>query len=641
MQSSRTREATKQCLHVCCLFSFLSLQEEAKKPNSDFTSTSAANRRSFATTTAASVFPNTQFNNHESLPPLQEAFAQFITAYPNYSQTHQIDEIRELEYNHLSLSNHVCLDYIGIGLFSFSQLHGQLSSAFANPSTSSLPHPLPPHSSDFPLFSLSYKSVNLKSQLLNGGHESKFESAIKKRIWDFINISEDDYSAVFTANRTSAFKLLAESYPFHSCRKLLTMYDHKSEAVEAMIGSAGKRGAHSMTAEFTWPRLRLQYAELSNMIVSGRKKSKRGLFVFQLQSRMTGARYSYQWMRMAQDHGWHVLLDACALGPKDMDSLGLSLFHPDFLICSFYKVFGENPSGFGCLFVKKSAIPILDDSAKAGTVSIVPMKKLFSFTDESSGTDTEVDQASNIEVEVEENGFASPNLLSGPLSTQIPQSSRLEQGESSEIIESERTTEMHRKLHEGVGKKRHYYIECRCLDHVDSLRLSLINSRGRYLINWLINALIKLQHPNEEKGIPLVRIYGPKVKFDRGPVLAFNVFDWKGEKVEPDLVHKLADRKNISLGCGFLQNIWFSDKYEKEKARVLEKRKCESKDDARNKEKTRDNIGIRVVTAAFGFLANFEDAYRLWSFIAQFLDADFVEKERWRYTTLNEGNVHI
>ncbi|KAB2610548.1 WRKY transcription factor 7 [Pyrus ussuriensis x Pyrus communis] len=68
-------------------------------------------------------------------------------------------------------------------------------------------------------------------------------------------------------------------------------------------------------------------------------------------------------------------------------------------------------------------------------------------------------------------------------------------------------------------------------------------------------AIEKLKHPNSE-GIPLVKIYGPKIKFDRGPALAFNVYDWKGEKVEPILIQKLADRNNISLSYGFLHQIW-------------------------------------------------------------------------------------
>ncbi|KAI4967051.1 hypothetical protein ZWY2020_031096 [Hordeum vulgare] len=76
-----------------------------------------------------------------------------------------------------------------------------------------------------------------------------------------------------------------------------------------------------------------------------------GLFVFPVQSRVTGAN---QWMALGQQNGCHIMLDTGALGPKDMDSLGLSLFQPDFIITSFYWVFGSDPTGFGCLLIKKS-----------------------------------------------------------------------------------------------------------------------------------------------------------------------------------------------------------------------------------------------------------------------------------------------
>ncbi|CDP19843.1 unnamed protein product [Coffea canephora] len=125
-----------------------------------------------------------------------------------------------------------------------------------------------------------------------------------------------------------------------------------------------------------------------------------------------------------------------------MGSFGLSLFRPDFLICSFYKVIGENPTGFGCLCVKRSTVQILEASTGTGIVSM----------------------------------------------------------------------------------------QFRCLDHVDSLGLMLISSRGRYLINWLVSAIVKLQHPNRLDNFPLVKIYGPRIKFDRGPALSFNIYDWKGEK---------------------------------------------------------------------------------------------------------------
>ncbi|WRX19005.1 Aminotransferase class V domain - like 5 [Theobroma cacao] len=600
-QSACLKEESQVCLHGCCPFPFLSAHEpqsRASKP----TSTSAACRRDFASKTTSSIFPNTQFTNHESLPSVQESLAEFTKAYPQYSDTYQVDQIRAQEYYHLSLSNRTCLDYLGIGLFSYSQPQKH-ESPTCRIASSSFPVPpqSPPPILDIPFFGVSYKTGNLKTQLLHGGPASELESAIRKRIMTFLNVSENDYCMVFTANKTSAFKLLAESYPFQSNRKLLTVYDYESEAIEAMNNSSEKKGARVMSAEFSWPRLRIQSSKLRKMVESKeKKKKKRGLFVFPLHSRMTGARYPYLWMSIAQENGWHVLIDACALGPKDMDSFGLSLFRPDFLICSFYKVFGENPSGFACLFAKKSTVSVLETSTSSGMVGLIPAEKLFRSVTESSGTDSEVEQTSKPNLLVDKP--ATPSSISGP----IPE------GE----------------------------VECRGLDQVDSLGLVTISNRARCLINWLVNALLKLQHPNT-KGIPLVRIYGPKIKFDRGPAIAFNVFDWKGEKVEPVLVQKLADRSNISLSYGFLHHICFTDKYQEEKDKVIERRSNEAKGLDGNKGKDKNDMGISVVTAALGFLANFEDIYKLWAFIAQFLDADFVEKERWRYTALNQKTFEV
>ncbi|KAF2311840.1 hypothetical protein GH714_026976 [Hevea brasiliensis] len=508
----------------------------------------------------------------------------------------------------------------------------------------------------------------------------------------FLNISENDYCMVFTANRTSAFKLVAESYPFQSSQKLLTVYDYESEAVETMIHCSEKKGAKVMSAEFSWPRLRIHSAKLRKMVTrKSKKKKKRGLFVFPVHSRVTGARYRYMWMNIAQENGWHILIDACALGPKDMDSFGLSLIRPDFVICSFYKIFGENPSGFGCLFVKKSTVPLLEDSTTTGMVSLVPAKKLFWFLDESSGTDIELEWTSKCVLEEDE--LDTSNSFSGPMPTPKRYSGKLEQGETSrsqtevttgkqkasetsetettaiageqevsetpdsksktigtaarqkepetsEIIDLGKPATVIQQETARTSKNGTTEVECRGLDQVDLFGLTQISNRSRCLINWLVNALMKLKHPNTEE-IPVIRIYGPKIKFDRGPALAFNVFDWKGEKVEAPLIQKLADRSNISLSYGFLHHISFSDKYEEEKARVLERRTCEVKGTLKNKGKEKANMGITVVTVALGFLANFEDTYRLWAFIAQFLDADFVEKAKWRYTALNQKTVEV
>ncbi|KAG8652849.1 hypothetical protein MANES_06G141900v8 [Manihot esculenta] len=664
MQSPCLKEASQVCLNGCCPSPLLGSPEPQKKMGKS-RNTAATCRRNFAAAAASSIFPNTQFTNPESLPSLQESFAEFSKAYPQYIETHQVDQIREQEYYHLSLSHHTCLDYIGIGLFSYSQLQKH-DSRKQIVSSSSSQHS-PPQISYFPFFSVSYKTGNMKTQLLHGGQESEIESAIRNRIMNFLNISEDDYSMVFTANRTSAFKLVAESYPFHSSKKLLTVYDHESEAVETMINSSQKKGAKVMSAEFSWPRLGIHSAKLRKMVTRKRKKkTKRGLFIFPIHSRVTGARYPYLWMSIAQENGWHILIDACALGPKDMDSFGFSLIRPDFLICSFYKIFGENPSGFGCLFVKKSTVPVLEDSTTAGMMSKCALEEdeldtSNSFSGpmsipkmcsgkleqgETSESQTAVrtgKQKASETSKTETEGMDAEREVSEPAASKSPTigtPERQKETETSEIIDLGTPAKVTKKETAKPSKNQTTEVECRGLDQVDLLGLSQISNRARCLINWLVNALMKLKHPNTEE-IPVIRIYGPKVKFDRGPALAFNVFDWKGERIEAPLVQKLADRSNISLSYGFLHHISFSNKYEEEKAKVLENRIYGVKGTLTNKSKDKASMGIPVVTVALGFLANFEDAYMLWAFIAQFLDADFVEKAKWRYTALNQKTIEV
>ncbi|MQL98956.1 hypothetical protein Taro_031680 [Colocasia esculenta] len=367
MPSPSVREASQVCLHGCCPAPFLSLVESANPRSSASATTTRASRANFVTTTTAVLFPNTYFTNHESLPSLMDAYSSFIAAYPQFRETEQVGYIREQEYHHLS--NHICLDYTGFGLFSHAQLHSSEASSSSQP-----PPPLYsfPHLKT-PYFNISYKSASLKSQVQQGSQECATETEIRKRIMRFLNILEDDYAMVCTANKTSSFKLLAESYPFQTNRRLLTVYDCENEAVSVMAESSQKRGAKVMSANFSWPSLRIHSTKMNEMIISKRKKKKKGLFVFPLQSSVTGARYSYLWMRLAQENGWHVLLDACALGPKDLDTLGLSLIQPDFLICSFFKVFGDDPSGFACLFVRRSSSSILESTTIARSIGIMKM----------------------------------------------------------------------------------------------------------------------------------------------------------------------------------------------------------------------------------------------------------------------------
>ncbi|KAK9270585.1 hypothetical protein L1049_026166 [Liquidambar formosana] len=300
------------------------------------------------------------FCTEDSIPELHDAFSKFLTMYPKFQSSEKIDQLRSDEYGHLSeLFAKVCLDYCGFGLFSYLQTNLYWESS---------------------AFSLSEITANLGNHALYGGAEKgTAEHDIKTRIMDYLNIPENEYGLVFTVSRGSAFKLLAESYPFQTNKKLLTMFDHESQSVSWMAQSAKEKGAKVYSAWFKWPTLKLCSRELRKQISNKKKRKKDsavGLFAFPVQSRVTGAKYSYQWMALAQQNNWHVLLDAGSLGPKDMDSLGLSLFRPDFIITSFYRVFGSDPTGFGCLLIKKSVMGSLQNQcgrAGSGMVRIVPV----------------------------------------------------------------------------------------------------------------------------------------------------------------------------------------------------------------------------------------------------------------------------
>ncbi|KAG6666367.1 hypothetical protein CIPAW_01G026900 [Carya illinoinensis] len=252
-----------------------------------------------------------------------ESFSKFLTMYLKYQSLEKIDQLRNDEYSHLSPK--VCLDYYGFGLFSYVQtLHYWESSTF----------------------SLSEITANLSNHALYGGVERG-----TVEIMDYLNIPEHEYGLVFTVTRGSTYKLLAD------------------QSVNWMAQSAREKGAKVYSAWFKWPTLKLCSTDLRKQISNKRRKKKDfavGLFVFPVQSRVTGAKYSYQWMALAQQNNWHVLLDVGSLGPKDMDSLGLA--------------FGYDPTGFGCLLIKKSVMGSLQSQSGCtgvGMVKITPEFPLY------------------------------------------------------------------------------------------------------------------------------------------------------------------------------------------------------------------------------------------------------------------------
>ncbi|KAK9061846.1 hypothetical protein SSX86_019030 [Deinandra increscens subsp. villosa] len=711
---------------------------------------------------ATSLAADTTFETKDSIPDLDEAFSKFLTMYPKYKSSELIDQLRVTDYAHLDgKDSKVCLDYCGFGLFSYLQ-------AVQYCETCSI--------------TLSEITTNLRIHALYGGmNTSPAEHDIKTRIMDYLKIPTNEYGLVFTVSRGSAFKLLAESYPFSTKQNLLTMFDHESQSVNWMAQDAKRKGAKVHSAWFKWPTLKPCSTHLRKQILNrkrSKKDSSKGLFVFPVQSRVTGAKYSYQWMSFAQQNNWHVLLDAGALGPLDMDSLGLSFFRPDFIITSFYRVFRFDPTGFGCLLIKKTAIKDLQkqstDVRSSGIVkidSVFPTGSTGRFSQLPGAGDDEDDVIPDTGIQLpafsgvinptlvrdHENdgnpnfektemtdamgqfsqfsgagddeddvipethtGVQLPAAFSGVIKPirlrdyendgnpnfeetdmfsimKSPNLTRIESPEESMWIELghsplESPSTNHKQFdsypHESNNftkteehspeiqeepeidgsvirreterdfrlrrpafnlEEEDEYVDlsdeesdtrgtseiiCEHLDHVNMLGLSKTTSRLRFLINWLVTSLLQLKlklpgglNSNGEDLVPLVHIYGPKIKYERGASVAFNVRDRITGVVSPEMVQKMAEANGISLGVAILSHVKIIQNRKKQSGGAMEVADttvCRPMEKEKKEDNVEGFVRAEVVTASLGFLSNFEDVYRLWVFVAKFLNPSFV-----------------
>src|SRR5688500_16226586 len=129
----------------------------------------------------------------------------FAAAYPSYSLTASLDDVRRREYPQLDAQGHIYLDYTAANL--------------------------PPRS-------LITRHANLlREQIIGNPHSSNPASSLtmeliertRRAVLAFFNASPQEWVVVFTANATQALKLVGESYPFErGSEYLLTFDNHNS-----------------------------------------------------------------------------------------------------------------------------------------------------------------------------------------------------------------------------------------------------------------------------------------------------------------------------------------------------------------------------------------------------------------------------
>ena len=137
---------------------------------------------------------------------------------------------------------------------------------------------------------------------------------------DFFNADPDDYVVIFTANATQALKLVGEAYPFDAGGEYLLTFDNHN-SVNGIREFARVRSCPTTYVPIVLPDMRVDEAELASHLERGARGGHR-LFAYPAQSNFSGVQHPLDWIPLAQERGWDVLLDAAAFTPTNRLDLG-------------------------------------------------------------------------------------------------------------------------------------------------------------------------------------------------------------------------------------------------------------------------------------------------------------------------------
>ncbi|XP_008546797.1 molybdenum cofactor sulfurase 3 [Microplitis demolitor] len=179
------------------------------------------------------------------------------------------------------------------------------------------------------------------------------------RILDWFKASED-YSLVFTSGATVSLKCVAESFEFNYGKFVHLQDNHTSVLGMRDVVAKKNISVECMTRDEAFAVF--SSAESNKKLNSDYENNS--LFVYSAQCNFSGYKYPLEWIekvhRGALDRdgnsNWFVLVDAAAFVGTNL--LDLSLYKPDFVVLSFYKMFGY-PTGLGALIVRNSSVGTL------------------------------------------------------------------------------------------------------------------------------------------------------------------------------------------------------------------------------------------------------------------------------------------
>lgn len=208
-------------------------------------------------------------------------------------------------------------------------------------------------------------------------------------ILDYFRTTQDEYSIIFTSGATASLKLVAETFDFKN--KKNGVDEQTGNFVYLKDNHTSVLGMREVTAQRGAEVICMNHDEAFNVLQQNREVKSYGedvrtnsLFVYSAQCNFSGLKYPLSWIKKIKsgclsEHfdkktNWFTLIDAASFAATN--DLDLSVFKPDFVCLSFYKLFGY-PTGLGALLVKNDSADVLNKVYYGGgTVNVVLSSKL-------------------------------------------------------------------------------------------------------------------------------------------------------------------------------------------------------------------------------------------------------------------------
>lgn len=183
---------------------------------------------------------------------------------------------------------------------------------------------------------------------------------VREKVLQFFNTSSTEYDVVFTKGATEGLKIVAETFDFQSDGHFVYLRNSHNSVV-GMRAIVNTKNISVMEID---PFLSIPSTEDINCAVYSLSNS---LMVYPAQCNFNGFKYPLSAIQkfhsgelplelQQKSKNWFVCLDAANYVSTSF--LDLGKYRPDFVVMSFYKIFGY-PTGLGALLVSKRGEAVL------------------------------------------------------------------------------------------------------------------------------------------------------------------------------------------------------------------------------------------------------------------------------------------